>query len=142
MPTINLRDFYPEIYQNSYYIDVPESVIFALQDAERRERNYQRRVVYNKAYYSLDSGDGLENEVCFIIPSPYDLTERRLIATRLHSVLKSLPDKQRERVYACYILGMSKADIAKHEGVSEGAVKFSIRRGLANLKKVLKNFSF
>ena len=53
MKTINLRDYYP-FYHNDLFIEVSDEVAAALQEAERQERNYLRRVVYNKAFYSLD----------------------------------------------------------------------------------------
>ena len=55
MKTINLRDYYP-FYHNDLFIEVSDEVAAALQEAERQERNYLRRVVYNKAFYSLDAG--------------------------------------------------------------------------------------
>jgi len=53
--------------------------------------------------------------------------------------LNSLPEAQGKRIEAHYILGMSKADIAKAEGVRESAVRESIERGLQNMKKYLRN---
>ena len=51
MKTINLRDYYP-FYHNDLFIEVSDEVAAALQEAERQERNYLRRVVYNKAFYT------------------------------------------------------------------------------------------
>lgn len=64
MKTINLRDHYP-FYHNDLFIEVSDEVADALQEAERQERNYLRRVVYNKAFYSLDTGDGIEQTALF-----------------------------------------------------------------------------
>lgn len=50
----------------------------------------------------------------------------------------SLSEKQRQRIYAHYFLGMSKADIARAEKSSVNSVKDSIRRGIRNLEKFLK----
>lgn len=49
MKAINLRDYYP-FYHNDLFIEVSDEVAAALQEAERQERNYLRRVVYNKAF--------------------------------------------------------------------------------------------
>jgi RNA polymerase sigma-70 factor (ECF subfamily) len=52
-----------------------------------------------------------------------------------------LPDKQAKRIYAYFFLGMSKAAIAKAEGVRESTIWESIERGLRNIEKFLKNLS-
>ena len=72
MKTINLRDYYP-FYHNDLFIEVSDEVAAALQEAERQERNYLRRVVYNKAFYSLDAGDGIEQTALFQAMSPLSL---------------------------------------------------------------------
>ena len=66
--------------------------------------------------------------------------ERKMTAEQLRSAMASLPDKQGKRIYAHYILGISKSDIARAEGVDEKAVRVSIERGLRNMEKFLKNF--
>ena len=50
----------------------------------------------------------------------------------------SLPDKQAKRIYAHFILGMTKQDIARAEGVHEKVVRVAIERGLRHLEKILK----
>lgn len=52
--------------------------------------------------------------------------------------LNSLPETQGRRIEAHYILDMSKADIARAEGVSEKNVRQSIKRGLQNMRQYLK----
>ena len=58
----------------------------------------------------------------------------------LYLALDQLPPVQARRVYAHYILGKSKTDIAKAENVSENAVRDSISRGMETMKSILKNF--
>lgn len=53
--------------------------------------------------------------------------------------IASLPDKQAKRIYAHFILGMSKTDIARAEKVHEKVVRVAIERGLRNMEKFLKN---
>ena len=43
------------------------------------------------------------------------------------------------RIYAHFVLGMSKTDIARAEGVDEKVVRLAIERGLRNMEKFLKN---
>ena len=49
-----------------------------------------------------------------------------------------LPNKQAKRIYAHFILGMTKKDIARAEGVHEKVVRVAIERGLRSLEKILK----
>ena len=58
----------------------------------------------------------------------------------LYAAISSLPDKQAKRIYAHFILGISKVDIARAEGVNEKVVRIAIERGLRNMEKYLKNF--
>lgn len=137
MAKINLRDFYP-IYYSDFFIEIPDIVETALLEAERLEKNYIRRRFYNKAHYSLDADNGIEKDILFVSLSPCEIYERKMTAELLHSAIASLPDKQGKRIYAHYILGISKSDIARAENINEKAVRESIEKGLKNLKKFLK----
>ena len=132
MSKINLRDYYP-FYKTDFFVDIPDEVKTALLKAERLERNYIRRRFYNKAYYSLDAGDGIENDILFVSLSPCEVYERKVTAEQLHAAIDALPDKQGQRVYAHYILGLSKTAIASAEGVSVEAVSVAIERGLKGM---------
>ena len=57
----------------------------------------------------------------------------------LHAAISRLPNKQAKRIYAHFILGMSVTDIARAEGVAKSRVSDSIRRGLRNMEKILRN---
>lgn len=138
MTTINLRDYYPFIHSD-LFLEVSEEVAAALADAERRERNYRRRVFYNKAHYSLDAGDGIENEALFRSLSPCEIYERKLTMEQLYAAIDALPEVQARRIYAYYILGVSQTEIARAEGVANGRVSESIKRGLRNMEVFLKN---
>jgi RNA polymerase sigma-70 factor (ECF subfamily) len=139
MLKINLRDYYP-FYQYNCFVDVPDEVAEALQDLDRLEKAYQRRMYRNKAQYSLDRGDGIEHDILFVSLSPWEIYERKATYKQLHAEIASLPDKQAKRVYAYYFLQMSCAAIAKAECVSEAAVCEEIVRGLVNIEKYLKKF--
>ena len=128
MSKINLREFYP-FYHNDLFVEVPDEVAEALAEAERLERNYIRRVYWNKAYFSLDAGDGIEHEALFVALSPCELYERKVTAQELRAALSALPEMQSRRVYAHYILGISRADLARAEGVGISRISNSIDRG-------------
>lgn len=138
MKKINLRDLYP-FYHNDLFVEVSDEVAAALAEAERIERNYIRRVYWNKAYFSLDAGDGIEHEALFVALSPCELYKRKVTAQELRAALNALPDTQSRRVYAHYILGLSKTEIARAEGVAKSRVSESIERGLRNMEKFLEN---
>ena len=138
MKIINLRDYYP-FYTHDSLLEVSDEVAQAMAEAERLERNYMRRMFYNKAQYSLDADDGIEASAteCHIL-SPeavLDLMERHC---RLCRALNELPELQGRRVEAHYLLGKRVQEIAKEEGVGERNVRKSIQRGLEGMKKFLK----
>lgn len=138
MSKINLRDYYP-FYKSDFFVNVPDEVEAALLEAERLEQNYIRRRFYNNAYYSLDADDGIENDILFVSFSPCEIYERKITVEQLYAAITSLPDKQAKRIYAHYILGISKSGIAKAEGVRESAIRDAIERGLKSMEKFLKN---
>jgi RNA polymerase sigma-70 factor (ECF subfamily) len=138
MTRINLRDYYP-IYSVDLFVDIPDEVATALAEAERLERNYIRRVFWNKAHYSLDANDGIEHEALFVSLTPCEIYERKITAEHPHAAIDALPDKQGKRIYAYYILGISKAEIARAEGVSKSRISESIERALRNMEVFLKN---
>ncbi len=138
MKKINLKDYYDHIVIDTY-IDIPDEVFDIFEEHRKAEQAYQSRIRYHKAYYSLDRGDGIEHSALFISLSPDEIYERKLTTQQLHAAIATLPDKQAKRIYAHYFLGMSKAAIAKAEGVNKSQVTRSISRGLSHLEKYLKN---
>ena len=141
MKTINLRDYYP-FYTQDTFLEVPDEVAASLAEAERLERNYMRRMFYNKAQYSLDAEDGIEasaTERLALSPEALlDLMERHCHLCR---ALNALQELQGRRVEAHYLLGKSVQEIATAEGVGERNVRKSIQRGLERMKKFLKKMN-
>ena len=133
----NLRDFYP-FTQEDTYIEVSTEVADMMSAFERAEASYERKVRRYKAYYSLDHNSGIERSILFTSHSPEELYERKLTREELHAAITQLPDKQAKRIYAHYLLGMTKEEIARAEGVSWRAVHQSIQQGLGSMKKILK----
>ena len=64
----------------------------------------------------------------------------KLMRDALYAALGTLPEKQQIRMYRHYILGMSKYEIARAEGVSEKNVRQAIERGIHTLSGLLKNY--
>ncbi len=139
MTTINLKEFF-YWYKADVFIEVTEEVAEELRADKRYEATHQRRMKRNKAIYSLDAEDGIENAACEFEPSPEVSLELMDQYRRLCCTLNSLPAVQGRRVYAHYLLGRSQTEIAVDEGVSVNAVSISIERGLASMKKLWKKF--
>ena len=140
MTTINLKDFYPW-YTHDDYIEVSEEVADELRASRLYEAAYQRRIVRNKAQYSLDCEDGIEYSACVHEPSPQELLDRKEMFYLLWNALNSLPEVQGRRVDAYLILGKTYRQIAREEGVDKCAVRRSVKSGITHMKKYLrKNF--
>ena len=133
MAIINLRDYYP-FYTSDCFMEVSEEVAEMFKEFDRKEAAYRLRTYRHKAYYSLDRDDGLEHEAVFVALSPHELYERKVTMQELHAAIASLPNKQAKRIYAHFILGMTKQDIARAEGVHEKVVRVAIERGLRRLE--------
>ena len=137
MAIINLRDYYP-FYTSDCFMEVSDEVAEIFKEFDRKEAAFRLRTYRHKAYYSLDRDDGLEHEAVFVALSPHELYERKVTMQELHAAIASLPDKQAKRIYAHFILGMTKQDIARAEGVDEKVIRVAIERGLRHLEKILK----
>ena len=140
MKEINLRDYYP-YYATDRFVEVPDEVFAILEDFKRQEESYQRSLRRYKAFYSLDADNGIEKGVLLEQPSPFELLEQQRMIALLHQGLATLPEKQRQRIYAHYFLGMSKTAIARQEGCDPSSVRDSIKRGLIRLEKYFEDFS-
>ena len=49
MKKVNLRDLYPDVYKNDYFVEVTEDVLETIRAAERAEAAYDRRMYRYKA---------------------------------------------------------------------------------------------
>ena len=122
LKVINLRDIYPH-YTQDCFVEVTDEVADLFSEFDRKEAAYRLRTYRHKAYYSLDRNDGIEHEALFVALSPHELYERKVTMQELHAAISRLPDKQAKRIYAHFILGMTKKDIARAEGVHEKVVR-------------------
>ena len=117
------------------FINVPDEIGLLLLESERLERNYINRLIYHKAYYSLDRDDGIEHSAVDKPLTPEEMILAKWDKAQLYAAIATLPDKQAKRIYAHFFMGMSKSAIAKAEGVNVNAVCESIVRGIAALRK-------
>lgn len=137
MTTINLKGFYAW-YTHDEYIEVSDEVAAELRADKLYELAYQRRVIRNKAQYSLDCDDGIEYSACLSEPTPQELLDRMELFAHLWNTLNSLPEMQVVRPEAHLILGKSYLQVAWEQGVNKSVVWRSVRRGMATMKKTEK----
>lgn len=140
MTTINLRDYYPDIYKQDQLITLPDEVVAILRQFKLDDEAYRMRTYRHRAYFSLDYGENVEQDALLIFLSPAEILEQKEEYAQLYTALRMLPNKQRNRIFAYYFLGMSQAEIAKSEGIDKSRISRSINAGLRRLEKILKNF--
>lgn len=140
MKRINLREYYP-FYKADLFVEVPDEVADLLRESVLLEEAYRIRTYRHKAYYSLDYGDNIERKALIVALSPYEIIEERWTTEMIYKGISTLPEKQAQRIYAHFFLGMTKAAIAQAEGCAVTAFKTSIRKGLHNLKKFFEENS-
>ena len=139
MTMINLRELYPW-YTEDTFIEVSDEVAAFLEEDKRLQINYAQYIRDNKAFYSLDAGDGIEAEALNLPEQPDEALERMELERLLKEALAQLTETQRRRLLVSVLNDESNQRIAKRESVDESAVRRSIQRGLASLKKILKKF--
>ena len=133
MKEINLRELYPNSYKTDTYVEVFDDVLEAIKAHERAEAARERKMYLYKAHYSLDCDDGIENDALYHPATPEEIILEKTVQEKLYAAIMALPEKQAKRLYTHFYLGMSKAEIARQEGVVENAVRESINRGLQHL---------
>lgn len=138
MARINMRDYYP-FYQDDEYVEVSDELAAEMAQWERTERSQKRKKYRYRANYSLDWGNRIGQYVVFRSAAPDEYYEKVITHEQLQIALATLPEKQRQRIYAHFVLGFSKTQIAHAEGVDHRAISLSIQRGLCKLERYLKN---
>ena len=142
MTTIKLNNYYPHLTE-CITLEVSEEIAVPLSIGGRQCDSYKRRKREHDEC-SLDGTPGFEADVTYPPLTPEEIMElaedRAALYAALYAALDRLPPIQARRVYAHYILGKKKSEIARAENVEGSAVCDSIRRGLKNLSELLKNF--
>ena len=134
-----MRELYPW-YTEDAFIEVSDEVAAFLEEDKRLQINYAQYIRDNRAFYSLDAGDGIEAEALNLPEQPDEALERMELERLLKEGLAQLTPAQRRRVIA-YIVGeLSQLQIAARENTTQPAVHHSVRKGLSHLKRILKNF--
>lgn len=137
MKEINLRDYYP-FYTSDVIVEVPDEVALLLREYTLLEEAYRIRTYRYQAFYSLEGHEGIERDALMDQPTPEEILEQQQTSELIFKGLSALSEKQRQRIYADFFLGMSKADIAKAEGTHKSRITRSIEAGLRSLEKYFK----
>lgn len=139
MKEVNLRELYPDIYKTDIFVEVSEEILNVILGDQRAESAHQRKVYRYKAHYSLNHDNGIEKAAMFHVPTPEEIFENQQLREEIYSAIMALPEKQAKRIYARFYLNMDVAEIAMAEGVHASRVRDSIRRGLRQLEKMLRD---
>ena len=139
MTTINLRELYPW-YTEDAFIEVSDEVAAFLEEDKRLQINYAQYIRDNRAFYSLDAGDGIEAEALNLPEQPDEVLECMELERLLQEALAQITPAQRRRVLAHFVEGRSPLEIAASEGVVKSTVSEAISRGRKNLRNFLKKF--
>lgn len=113
MRNINLRYVYDDVYKEDFIVAVDDEIYKLLK---KRETEYK-----SVSTITMQDNNKLSND---------DIDD-------LYDKLAELPLKQQNRIYEVFILGFTKTDVARIESCSEGAIRKSIARGLAQLRRKL-----
>lgn len=139
MTTINLRELYPW-YTEDTFIEVSDEVAAFLEEDKRLQINYAQYIRDNRAFYSLDAGDGIEAEALNLPEQPDEALERMELERLLKDGLAQLTETQRRRLLASVLDKMTAVEIAATESVSKASVGESINRAIVRLEKNLRDF--
>lgn len=137
MQKVNLRDLYPDVYKRDIFVDVDEMVFAELKINDKLDASHERQKYRYKAHYSLDRGDGIENDVLIKSQTPEEFLEQKRLCEEVRAALMQLPVTQARRIYARFYLDMTVSEIARIEGVDRRRAWASIRRGLNKLAELL-----
>ena len=135
MVVINLRIYYPALYKQDVFFEVPEQIKLLLDELKRYEHAQNERRRYHGAYWTFMEAV-TESELQ--LPSLEEAYEKSCQLQELYRAMQRLPAKQRRRIYAHFFLQMSETEIARMERVSVTAISSSIARGIFHLRRHLR----
>lgn len=97
MKKMNLRNYYFYL-DKDIEVEVDEEVYKIFEIFKKNEAAYHAKKRYHNAIYSLDRGDGIENEAVYSVPSPEELCKLKEQRLSILMALKTLTYKQSERI--------------------------------------------
>ena len=133
MVTINLKKYYPDYYKEDTYMDVEDDVAEFLETNRPKPASAKRKAQRYKAQYSLDAGDGIEEDTLVLLFE--EARRNELLYERLRTAMLCLTEKQRRRFLMKYDLEYTYAEIAEKEQVNVNAVEDSIEQAKEKIRK-------
>lgn len=134
MIVINLRIYYPVLYRQDVFCEVPEQVKLLLEELKRLEHAQdERRRYHGECLAFIEAVTDLEME----LPSLEEIYMKTQRNEALYKAMLKLPVKQMRRIYAHFFLRLSETETARAERVSIAAVSASIAQGLRHLRQYL-----
>lgn len=140
MKCIDLKRYYPDLYQSQEEIEVEDAIAQELELQRLKENAHRKRIDYHGAYFSLNCNDQIEKNVLFPVLTPEEFLCEEIMLQQLNQTLDALSVTQERRIRAYFFEGLSMTEIARNESVSKSRISESIQRGLLNLKKYLEIF--
>lgn len=138
MVMIELKRYYPYLTEK-ITLEVSEEIAAVLSTGGCRCDSYKRRR-RERGECSLDADPDFEKNVAYRSLTPEEIIMDKEAYAALYAAIDQLPPVQARRIYAHYIQGRSKTNIAQDENVVTSAVSGSIRQGIKNLYSILKNY--
>lgn len=146
MPIINLKKHYYPLVTQDTFLEVSDEVAETLLALRRDEERIRSRIRYHKAYYSLDTSDGIEHHALHIESlSPEDILTQKedeahhaLTLERLEKAMSILTPTQARRIRARFLDKKKFREIAEAESISVGKANDSIRAAIKKLRKYFR----
>lgn len=140
MITIDLKDYYPELYKESSYIEVQEEVAEYLIERKRRDLADRRRMYRYRAEYSIDSEEWVTAHAVEHYFTTEEWYENRVLLDEIFRAILQLSNIESVRTYKRFFLGLSGREIAQNEGVTAGSVQCSLQSAREKIKIYFKYF--
>lgn len=119
-----------------FNIEVEDSLGEVIIQLERDEYNANRRETHRHESYS-DDNDKMDTLVDLSTDVETDVL-RNADYNRLYQAVQTLQPQQQELVHHVYFENRKIADVAREQGVTEGAVRDRLRKIHIRLKKLLE----
>ncbi len=123
-------------------VEVPKDLYLAYYRMRRQEQGLVEKDEYNGVmhYNDLDTDDilGVESFSSYEDESVEEAAIRHVLIRELHKAINSLPDADRELIYALYFEGLSQRELSKRTGIPQKTIDNRKARILRRLKKYLK----
>ncbi len=136
MVIINLKKYYPDIYENDTFIEVPDDVAEFLESERPKQASEIRKRYRYKAQYSLDAGDGIENKVIILAYKEAERDEQmyELLEKAMYHALTNI---QYRRIHMRFVERKSYSEIAAEENVAVSTVASSVKSAIEKIRKYI-----